>query len=268
MKRLSLPLVLVAFSTLATTEQVSVRIPTFKSAEEAIDYGRSRIAAVDRRDVKSDRQALLEAASAFVAASRLAPTDAKVQSASALYGAEAFLRMDSPASALTALAPVLSDSETYEPLGVQVLERNGEVLELLKAGSGFQTFDRGIDKCGGRCDDRWLALLFLRSGVSKMGAGFLPDAARSLEEAARRLAQGSGRHAFASAALARVQARLGNAEKANAALDASRASAARASTRSQDEPRTFLRDPEGDGLQEYIRETEKELEAARTPDHR
>lgn len=263
MKPLLFATLLSVLSFPAQCEILKVEIPAFTSAEGAFAFAAERISAADSGASKSVRADLLAAVSAVAEARKLEPTNRIVRARAALVCAEALLRLDSPRAAIEALGSVQPGEIPDGADAVALLERRGEASELLRPGSGRQSFDAALQKCAESCDAGWRGLLLLRAGTSKLAAGLIFGAIADLERSIRALPENSGRRLNASAYLARAYARQGDAERASAHQLKARSFMPRGDDSARHLPRTFIADLGGAELERFLDETEQEISVAR-----
>lgn len=263
MKRLLFATLLSVISFPAQCEILKVEIPAFTSAEDAFAFAAERISAADAGVSRSARADLLAAVSAVAEARKLEPTNRSVRARAALVCAEAFLRLESPRAAMEALVSVQPGEIPDGADAIALLERRGEASELLRPGSGRQSFDAALQRCADSCDAGWTGLLLLRAGTSKLAAGLMSGAIADLERATRALPEDSQRRLNARAYLARAYARQGDAERATAHQLKARSSTPRRDDSGRRLPRTFIAELGGAELERFLDETEQEISIAR-----
>jgi tetratricopeptide (TPR) repeat protein len=234
-----------------------VQTPTFRSAEEAAAWAQGQLDADARSGNDSRQQRLFAVVSAFRRARTWKDVSATLQADAALGEAEAFLRLQSPKSALQAIDAVPRDTMLSSGRMARAKERAGEIGEMLgSAANAHETYEDGLRWAKDDTDPSWRTLLLYRSGVLGMALGLNEIAAQRLEEVAPFIETASLRGVAVRAALARCYARLSDFDRADVwATQAQRSLTRLTGDGGTGMPRTYVAEPTENQITKHIEET-------------
>ncbi len=238
-----------------------VEVPTFRSAEEALEWSKVQVSGSGHAASKQAAQSgLMRAASAAAIAQEWGGVADVVQLEAALTGGEAFLGLDAPANAQATMARVRRETVDGSPLGAAIYERSAEAAELLgHRRAALLGFQRGLLAAPA---PGWKALLLYRAGMNALFLGDSATAAASLERAFAEVSVESRRDAAISIALGWAYLNLKDKGRAEAWVQKATLSLNRraggATTPSTDVP-TFVAEPSDGDLRAEIQGVEEGL---------
>jgi tetratricopeptide (TPR) repeat protein len=242
-----------------------IDVPTFTSPETALEWAKTQLVAARLAATRPASESLLmKAASASKLAQEWKEVSAETQVEAALTGAEAFLGLNAPLNAQSAMARVRREDIKKTAFAAAVLERSGEAAELLgDRRSALLGYQNGL---GASPSPELKPLLLYRAGMSAFSLAEHGKAAALLEEALTVLSDENPRASIAEVALGGAYVGLKDRVRAEAWL--------RRATQALDrragggrpmmtEVQTFIPEPSDDELRKQIAAAEAALRNAR-----